>query len=237
MCSHRLLQNTWKACATHSPDNSQLFCAPTRRRSYEDHRSCTCSLLAHKLEAPLPRTNRWLSVRRIELVRLLSIDRTLCCVDVSFPPHRFYPARWAFQLSAPHSRCFSRIKNTEAELIQSDVYCTYDNNRTICNLLCIWNSYVFFFWSYIHCNQRNQRKHRKQQSAGRKKSSTKSMRQKHTQMDRRDTMDVSNWSKKWSFFSAQFLLIMMPPDRINGCRYMLTCYPWHFCSFFNPQCL
>lgn len=100
-------------------------------------------------------------------MRLLPIDRTLCCVDVSFPPHRIYPAWWAFQLSAPHSRCFSRIKNTEAELIQSDVNCTYDNNRTICNLHI--GSYRSFFLSYIHCNQRNQRKHRKQQSASRKK--------------------------------------------------------------------
>lgn len=52
----------------------------------------TRSLLAHKLEVPVPRINRRLSVRRIELVRLLSIDRALCCADVSFPPHRIYPA-------------------------------------------------------------------------------------------------------------------------------------------------
>lgn len=58
MCSHRLLQNTRRACAAHSPDNSQLLSVPTRRRSYKEHRSRTCSLLARKLEVPLPRINR-----------------------------------------------------------------------------------------------------------------------------------------------------------------------------------
>lgn len=208
MCSHRLLQNTWKACATHSPDNSQLFSVPTRRRSYKKHRSHMCSLLAHKLEVPLPRINRWLSVRRIELVPLLSIDRTLCCVDVSFPLHRIYPAWWAFQLSAPHSRCFSWIKNTEVELIQSDVKRTYDNNRTICNLLCIGGSHMSVF---VCVTWRQARFIAIKENIGNNKALaewkdfflvftnlTTCMLQKHTQMDRLDTMDVSNWSKKRS---------------------------------------
>lgn len=209
MRSHRLLRNTWKACATHSPDYSQPFCVPTRRQSYKEERSHTCSLRAHKAEVPLPRINRRLSVRRMELVPLLPIDRTLCCVDVSFPPHRIYPAWWVFQLSAPHSRCFSWIKNTEAELIQSDVNCTYDNNRTICNLLHIGGSYMSFFFVWV--TWRQARFIAIKENIGNNKALAERKdfffcfykfdmyaAETHPTMDRLDTMDVSNWSKKQS---------------------------------------